>query len=80
PWAEDGWRRVRIGGISFRVAKPCGRCVVTTTDQATGARGREPLRTLGRHRNVDTKLLFGQNLIPENRGTLSVGDPLSVVE
>jgi uncharacterized protein YcbX len=80
PWAEDGWRRVRIGEVVFRVSKPCGRCVVTTTDQDTGARGKEPLRTLGLHRNVGSQLLFGQNLIPENRGTLFVGDPLSVVE
>jgi uncharacterized protein YcbX len=80
PWAEDGWRRVRIGEVVFRVPKPCGRCVVTTTDQDTCARGKEPLRTLGLHRNVGSQLLFGQNLIPENRGTLFVGDPLSVVE
>jgi uncharacterized protein YcbX len=80
PWAEDDWRRVRIGEVVFRVPKPCGRCVVTTTDQATGARGKEPLRTLGRHRNIRSHLLFGQNLIPENRGTLHVGDPLGVVE
>ena len=24
PWAEDGWRRIRIGTVPFRVAKPCG--------------------------------------------------------
>ena len=33
-WAEDGWRRIRIGTVTFRVVKPCGRCVVTTIDQA----------------------------------------------
>ncbi|SEO52330.1 MOSC domain-containing protein [Actinacidiphila rubida] len=80
PWAEDGWRRVRIGEVVFRVPKPCGRCVVTTTDQGTGARGKEPLHTLGRHRRVGSSLLFGQNLIPESAGTLRVGDALSVVE
>lgn len=80
PWAEDGWRRVRIGEVVFRVPKPCGRCVVTTTDQGTAARGKEPLHTLGRHRRIGSSLLFGQNLIPERPGTLNVGDPLSVVE
>jgi uncharacterized protein YcbX len=79
-WAEDGWRRVRIGEVAFRVAKPCARCVVTTTDQATGARGKEPLRTLARHRKVGAGLLFGQNLVPEGTGTLRVGDPLTVLE
>ena len=48
PWAEDGWRRIRIGTVPFRVAKPCGRCVVTTIDQQTAERGREPLAMLGR--------------------------------
>jgi uncharacterized protein YcbX len=79
-WAEDAWRRVRIGAITFRVAKPCGRCVVTTTDQTSGARGREPLMSLARHRKMGTSLVFGQNLIPEHPGTLRVGDPLTMVE
>lgn len=79
-WAEDDWQRVRIGEVVFRVPKPCARCVVTTTDQGTGERGKEPLRTLGKHRNFGTKLLFGQNLIPEGSGTLRVGDPLTRVE
>ncbi|WP_404814087.1 MOSC domain-containing protein [Kitasatospora fiedleri] len=65
PWAEDGWRRIRVGGLEFRVAKPCGRCVVTTTDQETGERrGPEPLRALGRHHRFGQKLVFGQNLVP----------------
>jgi uncharacterized protein YcbX len=80
PWAEDGWRRVRIGEVTFRVPKPCGRCVVTTTDQDSGARGKEPLRTLARHRRVGSKLLFGQNLIPEHSGTLRIGDALTTLE
>lgn len=80
PWAEDGWREIRIGEVLFRVPKPCARCVVTTTDQRTGERGAEPLRSLGRHRNIGAKLLFGQNLIPQHAGTLRVGDPLTLVE
>jgi uncharacterized protein YcbX len=79
-WDEDEWRRIRIGEITFRVPKPCGRCVVSTTDQVTGGRGKEPLRTLARHRNFGTKLVFGQNLIPEHSGTLRLGDPLIRVE
>ena len=68
PWAEDGWRRIRIGAVPFRVAKPCGRCVVTTTDQITGDRGRQPLTMLGRRRALRQKeLVFGQNLIPRLR-------------
>lgn len=79
-WAEDGWRRVRIGEMTFRVPKPCGRCVVTTTDQGTAARGKEPLHTLAKYRKFGSSLVFGQNLIPEYPGTLRVGDPLTLVE
>lgn len=80
PWAEDGWSRVRIGEVSFRVVKPCSRCVITTTDQRTAERGKEPLRTLARHRRTGDRLVFGQNLIPEGSGTLRPGDPVEVVE
>jgi uncharacterized protein YcbX len=79
-WAEDGWSRIRIGEVEFRVVKPCGRCVVTTTDQRTAVRGREPLRTLARHRRFQGKLVFGQNLVPVRPGTLRVGDALSLME
>ncbi|WP_327358527.1 MOSC domain-containing protein [Streptomyces sp. NBC_01304] len=80
PWAEDDWSRIAIGDVAFRVAKPCARCVVTTTDQDTGARGKEPLRTLARHRNHDAALLFGQNLVPERPGTVRVGDTVRILE
>ncbi|MER6012262.1 MOSC domain-containing protein [Streptomyces bluensis] len=78
-WAEDDWRRIAIGEVTFRVAKVCGRCVVTTTDQGTAERGREPLRTLGRHRRFGDKLVFGQNLVPESAGTVRIGDPVRVL-
>ncbi|MEV0634623.1 MOSC N-terminal beta barrel domain-containing protein [Streptomyces sp. NPDC050619] len=78
-WAEDDWSRIAIGEVTFRVAKMCGRCVVTTTDQETAERGREPLHTLGRHRRLAGKLVFGQNLVPDSRGTIRVGDPVTVI-
>ncbi|MFF0433683.1 MOSC domain-containing protein [Streptomyces sp. NPDC004327] len=80
PWAEDGWRRLSIGDVSFRVARSCGRCVVTTTDQLTGERGKEPLRTLAQHRKDGSRLIFGQNLVPEHRGTIRVGDPVKILD
>lgn len=79
PWAEDDWSRVAIGEAVFRAARLCGRCVVTTTDQDTAGRGREPLHTLGRHRRVDGRLMFGQNLVPLTGGTVRVGDEVRVL-
>src|SRR6185436_1569327 len=52
PYAEDGWKDVRVGGAVLRAAKPCGRCQVTTTDQSTGiVMGPEPLATLSTYRD-----------------------------
>jgi uncharacterized protein YcbX len=79
PWAEDDWSRIAVGEVEFRVAKPCGRCVVTTTDQSSAERGREPLLALGRHRRIGGKLVFGQNLVPLSPGTVRVGDPVRVL-
>ena len=83
PWAEDAWRRIRIGGVELRVVKPCERCVVTTLDPDTGAQPdpAEPLRTLGRfHRSSTGKIIFGQNAIPDTLGRIAVGDPVEVLE
>jgi uncharacterized protein YcbX len=48
--------------------------MVTTIDQETGEKGREPLRALGRHRNVDQELRFACYLIPDDAGDVAVGD------
>jgi uncharacterized protein YcbX len=80
PWAEDRWRRIRIGAVPFRVVKPCGRCVVTTTDQDTGERGKQPLKILAKRRRFGQELVFGQNLIPDAGGVIRVGDPVDILE
>jgi uncharacterized protein YcbX len=80
-YAEDGWRRVRIGETTVLGKKTCLRCAITTTDQDTGERGVEPLRTLAIYRRVpEGEVAFGMNLGFENAGTLRVGDPVSVLE
>jgi uncharacterized protein YcbX len=78
PWEEDGWTQVTVGQVPFRVAKPCGRCVIITTDQRTGERGVEPLRTLATFRQKDGKVNFAQNCVPDADGVLAVGDELRV--
>lgn len=79
PWDEDGWRAVRIGGVRFRNAKPCGRCLVTTIDQETGvSTGEEPLRTLASFRKNGNNVNFGVNLIPDDEGSIGVGDEVEV--
>ncbi len=83
PFIEDSWKLIQIGSIIFDVAKPCDRCIVTTTNQITGTRNslREPLKTLSSFRHFGKQgILFGQNLIPRNTGYLNQGDRLQVLE
>jgi uncharacterized protein YcbX len=76
PYGEDEWVDIEIGRLALRVVKPCGRCVVTTTDQATTKRGKEPLRTLATYRKRDGEVMFGQNVVHQAGGRLHVGDPV----
>lgn len=82
PHAEDGWSVIRIGTITFDVVKPCTRCIFTTVDPELGVKNaeREPLQTLQRYRMVDNQVLFGQNLIPRQRGMISAEMPITVLE
>jgi uncharacterized protein YcbX len=79
PFAEDGWRRLRIGEVEFRAVKGCDRCVLTTVDPVTYEKGKEPIRTLSRHRKWDGKVWFGVNLIPDTTGTIHRGDPITLL-
>jgi uncharacterized protein YcbX len=78
PFGEDRLGAFGIGRLRFSAVKPCDRCVVTTTDQQTGERGVEPLRTLATYRRINGKVLFGQNVVHEGSGRLRVGDTLQV--
>ncbi|MGA8117832.1 MAG: MOSC N-terminal beta barrel domain-containing protein [Actinocatenispora sp.] len=77
-FVEDDWQRLTIGTIEFRVSESCDRCVFTTIDPATRARGHEPIRTLARHRRWDGKVWFGIRLVPTYAGTVRAGDPVTV--
>ncbi|MDQ7984539.1 MOSC domain-containing protein [Pseudomonas sp. G34] len=81
PYAEDNWKRIRIGDVEFTLAKRCSRCVITTIDPQTGERSadREPLTTLRSYRQGEDGILFGQNLINHGSGELQVGMAVEVV-
>ena len=65
PFAEDSWPFVHLGDVRFRVNGVCDRCVMTTIDPETLVRGKEPIRTLARHRRWDGKAWFGVWLVPD---------------
>jgi uncharacterized protein len=82
-WAEDRWRRLRIGDVVFRAVKGCDRCVLTTVDPDTAAKGKEPIATLAKYRRWDGKTWFGVNLIPDSprpSDTIRIGDPVEILE
>ncbi len=81
-FAEDRWKELRVGEAILAAAKPCGRCEVTTTDQATGeVRGPEPLATLSTYRNsTEFGVMFGMNLVTLREGKVRVGDTVEAVQ
>ncbi|MGX0891580.1 uncharacterized protein YcbX [Pseudomonas sp. ADAK2 TE3594] len=81
-YAEDSWKRIRIGEVEFRVVKSCSRCILTTIDPQTGERSedREPLATLQKYRTETDGAMFGQNLVNDGNGRLEVGMPVTILE
>lgn len=79
-YAEDEWRRVRIGSIEFEVVKPCSRCVIPSIDPQTAEKQALVAQTLARLRRRDNAVYFGQNLIQRGEGSIAVGDRVTVLE
>lgn len=77
---EDELRSFSIEGVEYYGVKPCARCIMTTVDQETSKKGKEPLKSLATYRKQENKILFGHNLIPMNVGSVKVGDTILVKE
>jgi uncharacterized protein YcbX len=80
PFAEDTWKRIRIGAIEMALVKPCPRCVVTTIDKETLAKSKEPLKTLETYRKHELGAIFGMNTIPLNSGKLERGMSVEILQ
>jgi uncharacterized protein YcbX len=79
PYGEDRLDELTDGAVRLRAVKPCVRCAIPTTDQATGVvAGQEPLATLKTYRWSPELhgITFGQNLIVLAGGELTVGQTL----
>jgi hypothetical protein len=80
PFEEDNWHEFTVGNIRFFGVKPCARCIMTTINQETGEKkDKEPLLTLNKYRKAGNKILFGQNVLISQLGTVSVGDDVTVI-
>lgn len=71
---EDDWKEISIGSVRFALVKPCTRCAITTTDQRTGERGKEPLRTLASYRQRGNGVHFAMNAVALSGDMVRVGD------
>lgn len=80
PFAEDTWKRIRIGDVELAIVKPCARCMVTTIDKDTLAQSKEPLKTLNTFRKQVNGAMFGQNAIPLNEGRFELGMSVEVIQ
>ena len=76
---EDNWKSLMIGSTKVHCVKPCSRCSITCTEQSTGIRGSQPLKTLAGYRKFEKDIIFGQNAIHEGLGTISLKDSVEVL-
>lgn len=73
-YAEDQWKEIRVGGLALSVVKPCSRCVIPSIDPDTGSKNTEISKALATHRRRKGSVYFGQNLLVNDYGRLSLGD------
>ena len=79
PFAEDSWKKIRIGEVTYRIVKPCSRCVIPNINIETAEREDEPTKTLNRYRKRENKIFFGQNVIANETGLIDVGMTVEVI-
>lgn len=80
PFAEDSWKKIKIGNIDYSVVKPCGRCVIPSINPETAEREAEPTKTLIAYRKRENKIFFGQNVIAQANGKIDVGMRVEIIE
>lgn len=83
PFIEDEIDELQIGALRISMVKPCDRCAVTTIDQDTAAKGREPLLELGARRvrpafGGGRGIMFAMNAVPRTPGEIRVGDSVAI--
>ena len=80
-YAEDNWKRIRIGELEFEAVKMCSRCILTTVNPKTGKKSPDgqPLRTLSQYRKGEGGVFFGMNLIPRSKGGLKLDDKIEII-
>ena len=81
-YEEDSLKTFIFPNLTLTSIAVCERCIVTTTHQQTGVRGKEPLRTLSKYRKRQNDyaggIMFGTYVFAESTGSISMADELSL--
>lgn len=86
PYAEDEWKRIRIGKHEYYVSCRTVRCLLPNVDQNTGVADKtEPNKTLRSFRCIDEgatgKACLGMQMVPATENAeIQVGDAIEVLE
>lgn len=80
PFAEDQWKRIRVGEVELALVKPCARCQMPNIEQETGLITKETIATLSEYRRFDGKIMFGVNAIPIHTGAIQRGARVDILE
>lgn len=86
-YAEDSWKRIRVGQQIYHVACRTTRCELPNTDQLTGKKHlSEPSKTIRSYRNIDEgagpkMACMGMQMVPAaEKGIIRVGDEIEILE
>ena len=67
-------KAVKICSINFPQLSDSERCIVTTIDQETGKKGKDPLKALSELSSDDGKMIFGANMVSKGIGSIAIGE------
>lgn len=86
-YAEDSWKRIRIGQQMYYVACRTTRCELPNTDQLTGKKHlREPSKTIRSYRDIDEgagpgQACMGMQMVPAaEKAIIKAGDLIEILE
>lgn len=79
PYAEDEWKKLRVGDVEIDVVKPCSRCAIPSINQQTAERDSAINRVLASYRRREGVIYFGMNALLPAGATLRVGDCVEIL-
>lgn len=80
PYEEDEMEEFVIGGLHFYGVKLSERCMITTINQDSLEKSKEPLKSLSAYRMLNNKIYFGQNVLYHQTGTVKTGDEILIIK